>query len=131
MRITLDDAERIMAAAKKKAKEMGFKVTISIVDARGDLILMARMDGSSWQSALLSQGKAVASASYGLPSAELAERANRPVMHALMMSERGRFIPQQGAVPIKKNEVLLGAIGVSGVSSRDDEIIAFGGLAAF
>ena len=64
-------------------------------------------------------------------SAKLAERANNPVMRAMMIAEKGLFVPQQGAVPIKQGDELLGAIGVSGASSKDDEIIALAALAAF
>ena len=67
---------------------------------------------------------------YGIPSGDLAERADKPVMRALMEFENGYFIPQQGAVPIKQGEKLLGAVGVSGASSRDDETVALAGLEA-
>ena len=70
------------------------------------------------------------SAAFGVPSADLTERANNPVMRALMQMEDGQLIPQQGAVPIKRGNELIGAIGVSGASSQEDEEIARAGLAA-
>lgn len=131
MSIKLSDAERLVQAAQKKAVEMGLKVVISVVDLRGDLVTMSRMDGAPYRSIAVSKGKAFASVEYGVPSAKLAERANNPVMRAMMISERGLFVPQQGAVPIKKGDELLGAIGVSGASSQDDETIALAALASF
>ena len=130
MSITLSEAERSVHAAQKKAIEMGCRMTIAIVDSRGDLVILERMDGSPWRSVMLAQGKAIASAAYGLSSSELEERADRPVMQALMQSHGGLFVPQQGALPITKNGTLLGAIGVSGASSQEDEVVASAGLVA-
>ncbi len=130
MSIKLSEAESIVQAAKAKALEMGLNVVIAVVDPRGDLVTMSRMDGAAYRSIAISRGKAFASVEYGVPSGDLAERANSPVMRSLMEFENGYFIPQQGAVPIKQGEKLLGAIGVSGASSPDDEIIALAGLEA-
>lgn len=130
MAVKLSDAESIIQAAKRKAQEMGLNVVISVVDPRGDLVTMSRMDGAPYRSIAVSRGKAFASVEYGVPSGELSERANNPVMRALMVIENGRFIPQQGAVPIKQGNELQGAVGVSGASSQDDEIIALAGLEA-
>ena len=109
---------------------MGVKVGISVVDARGDLVAMVRLDGALWRTAPISRGKAYASVAFGVPSADLMERANNPVMRALMHMEDGQIIPQQGAMPIKRGYDLIGAIGVSGASSQEDEEVARAGLAA-
>ncbi len=130
MAITLAAAERILQAAKKKALEMGVKVGISVVDPRGDLLAMVRLDGALWRTAPISRGKAFASVAFGVPSGELADRANNPVMRALMQMEDGQIIPQQGAVPIKHGNELIGAIGVSGAASQEDEEIARAGVSA-
>ena len=113
MALTLVEIERMLQAAKKKALDMGVIVGISIVDARGDLLAALRLDGALWRTMPVSRGKAYASVAFGAPSAELTERANNPVMRALMLMEEGQIIPQQGAVPIKRGNELLGAIGVS------------------
>ncbi len=130
MSITLAEAERILQAAKQKALGMRRAVGISVVDARGDLVAMARMDGALWRTAPVSRGKAYASVAFGVPSGELAERADNPVMRALMLQEDGLIIPQQGAVPMKRGNILLGAIGVSGAASHEDEEIALAGAQA-
>jgi uncharacterized protein GlcG (DUF336 family) len=128
--LNMAEAERILQAAKKKALEMGVKVGIAVVDARGDLVAMIRLDDALWRTAPISRGKAYASVAFGVPSADLMERANNPVMRALMHMEDGQIIPQQGAVPIKRGNDLIGAIGVSGASSQEDEEVARAGLAA-
>jgi glc operon protein GlcG len=130
MALTLVEIERMLQAAKKKALDMGVIVGISIVDARGDLLAALRLDGALWRTMPVSRGKAYASVAFGVASAELTERANNPVMHALMLMEEGQIIPQQGAVPIKRGSELLGATGVSGARSEEDEEIARAGVSA-
>jgi glc operon protein GlcG len=130
MAMTLAEAERILQAAKKKAQDIGVKVAISIVDPRGDLVAMVRLDGALWRTAPVSRGKAFASVAFGAPSGELTARADNPVMRSLILMEGGNIIPQQGAVPIRRGNELLGAIGVSGATSQEDEDIARAGTAA-
>jgi glc operon protein GlcG len=130
MAITLEESERILNAAKKKAEKMGLKVAISIVDPRGDLVTMARLDGALWRAIPISQGKAVASAAYGVPTRDLHGRAAGPVMRSLVQYTGGYMTPQQGGLPILRGAVLLGAIGVSGAKSEEDEVIAQAGIDA-
>ena len=130
MSITMAEAERVLQAAKAKALQMGVKVAISIVDPRGDLVAMVRVDGALWRTAPVSRGKAFASAAFGLPSGELTARADNPVMRSLTLMEGGNIIPQQGAVPIKRGNELIGAVGVSGATSQEDEDVARAGLQA-
>jgi uncharacterized protein GlcG (DUF336 family) len=129
--LTLDEATRMLAAARAKAEEMRLRVTIAVLDPRGDLIALHRLDGALWRTVPISQGKAAASAAWDVPSGELKERWHQPVVRALSMMEHGRLIPWQGALPIRRPDgTMIGAIGVSGASSADDEAIAAAGLAA-
>jgi len=130
MALTLAEVERMLQAAKKKALDMGVIVGISIVHARGDLLAALRLDGAIWRTMPVSRGKAYASAAFGVPSADLSERANNPVMRALMQMEDGQIIPQQGALPIKRGNELIGANGVSGARSEEDEEVARAGIGA-
>lgn len=128
--ITLDEAERVLQAAKKKAQAMGVKLSLSVVDARGDLICMVRMDGAPWRTPYVSRGKARASACFGIPSGDLTDRAMTPVLRAVMEVERGEFVPGQGALPIFKNGELIGAIGGSGGTAQEDEDASRAGVEA-
>ena len=76
--LTLAEAEAILAAAKAKVLDMGAKMSVSVVDPRGDLITMFRTDGASWRTPPISRGKAVAAACFGRSSAELTENAQSP-----------------------------------------------------
>jgi len=124
------EAQRILQAAQNKAAEMKVKVTISVVDGRGDLLTMLRLDGAPWRTVLISKGKAFASASFGVPSAELAARAATPPMQAFVMSVGGECVPAQGALPVLRDGRVVGAVGVSGAASQEDEEVARAGIAA-
>ena len=119
--LTLEEAGQIIIAALQKGAELGANLSISVVDGRGDLIALARADGASWRTPYISQGKAVASATWGLSSADMAARAHEPIFQGFMALQSGRFIPGQGALPIYKNGHLVGAAGASGGSPQQDE----------
>jgi uncharacterized protein GlcG (DUF336 family) len=125
--LTLVEAEQILAAAK--AKILGWKVgmSVSVVDARGDLIAMFRVDGALWRTALVSRGKAAAAAAFGRPSGELADNA---VIRSLTTIEGGHFVPGKGALPIFKEGQVVGAVGGSGGTAEQDEEAALTGIQA-
>lgn len=128
--LTLAEAEQILAAAKVKMNELGVKLSVSVVDPRGDLLAMFRADGAPWRSPVISHGKALSAACWGLSSAELSERAHQPVMQGFMALQGGHFIPGQGALPVYKDGEILGAVGGSGGSSQEDEDAARAGIEA-
>ena len=130
MSLTTAEAEKILQAAKAKATEMGLRVSIAVVDTRGELMAMVRLDGARWPTARVCQGKAYASVTYGVPSADLAQRADGPIFRNMMIQEGGRLIPAQGAMPIKRGDEVVGAVGVSGAASAQDEEIATAGVQA-
>ena len=128
--LTLDEAVRMLGAAVKSAEAMDVKVAIAVLDPRGDLVALHRMDGALWRSVPISQGKAAASAAWDAPSGDLRERWDQPVLRALSMMENGRLIPWPGAVPVRHGDELVGAVGVSGARPEQDEEIAKAGVAA-
>ncbi len=128
--LSLDEAVRMLAAAVKAAEDMDVKVAVAVLDPRGDLIALHRMDGALWRSVPISQGKAAASAAWDAPSGDLRERWDQPVLRALSMMENGRLIPWPGAVPVRHGDELVGAVGVSGARPEQDEEIAKAGVAA-
>jgi uncharacterized protein GlcG (DUF336 family) len=130
MSVTLDEAIIIINAAREKAKEIGIPMSIAVLDSHGDLVTFQRMDGSSLRSGFVSQGKAVASVHFGMPSGELSERADTPIGRSLSLALGGRFILHQGALPIMNGQEVRGAVGVSGGSSQQDEEAAQAGLNA-
>ncbi len=128
--LTLAEAEVILAAAKAKVLEMGANMSISVVDPRGDLITMMRTDGASWRTPAISRAKAVAASCFGRASGELTENAMAPVFRGLMAMEGGHMIPGQGALPVFKDGVLVGAVGGSGGTAQEDEDASLAGIQA-
>jgi glc operon protein GlcG len=128
MTLTLDDANRILRGALKKAEELNIKVSAAVCDAGGRPMALQRMDGAIWASAYGCQGKAVASAAFGRPSGEMAARADQPTPRGIVLAEGGHMIMGQGAVPIIRNGVVEGACGVGGGTSQQDEDCARAGV---
>ena len=81
MKITLDQAEKIISFAKSKIAELDVKMSVTVTDDRGDLIAMIRSDGASWRTPTISKGKAVAAACFGLSTKELEGRAGLSLIH--------------------------------------------------
>ena len=128
--LTLAEAEAILAGAKAKVLELGVNMSVSVVDPRGDLITMMRTDGASWRTPPISRAKAVAASCFGRASGELTENALAPVFRGLMAMEGGHMIPGQGALPVFRDGVLVGAVGGSGGTAQEDEDCSLAGIEA-
>ena len=130
MAITLDEADRIVAAAISKARQLNIKASVAVCDAGGQLIAFKRLDGAFWASGIAAQGKAVTSVAFASPSGDVAEWADRPPVRAIMAIDGGRMVPGKGAIPILTDGVVEGACGVSGGTGDQDEECALAGVAA-
>lgn len=128
MSLTLEEANRVVQGAIAKAKQLNIKVSAAVCDAGGRLVAFQRMDNAIWASAYGSQGKAVASAAFGRTSGELTPRADQPTPRGIAAASGGHMIMGQGAVPILKNGVVIGACGVGGGTSQEDEDCARAGV---
>ena len=129
MSLTLEEANRIVGGAVAKARQLNIKVSAAVVDAGGRLIALQRMDNAIWASAYGCQGKAVASAAFGRPSGDMAARADQPTPRGIAAASGGEMIMGQGAVPIIRNGIVIGACGVGGGTSQEDEDCARAGVA--
>jgi glc operon protein GlcG len=129
MSLTLEEANRVLRGAIAKAQELNIKISAAVVDAGGRLVAFQRMDNAIWASAYGSQGKAVASAAFGRASGELQPRADQPTPRGIAAASGGEMIMGQGAVPIVRGGVVVGACGVGGGTSQEDEDCARAGTA--
>jgi uncharacterized protein GlcG (DUF336 family) len=129
MALTLADANQVVQAAIEKARAMNIRISVAVCDAGGRLMAFNRMDDAIWGSVYGSQGKAIASVAFGRASGELTERAGTPIIQGIMAAEGGHMIPSQGAVPITRNGVVIGACGVGGGTAQQDEDCARAGVA--
>jgi uncharacterized protein GlcG (DUF336 family) len=131
VRLTLGDAQAIVAAAQRSAAAMDVRVSIAVVDPRGDLIAIERMSGANAASADTTIGKAMVSAIFMRPSGLLAARgATNPTNAALNEATGGRLRFIAGGVPVVRGGLLLGAVAAGGGTSQQDEKIATEGAAA-
>lgn len=128
MALTLAEANRIVEGAIAAATEMGIKINVAVVDAGGRLLAFNRMDGAIWAGSYGSQGKAVASVAFGRSSAELQERSETPIIRGILAAEGGHGIPSQGGLPIIRNGVVEGAVGVGGGTGQQDEDCSAAGI---
>ena len=129
MALTLAEANTIVQGALDRAREMNIRISVAVCDAGGRLMAFNRMDNAIWASVYGCQGKAIASVAFGRASGELAERAGSPIVQGVAAAEGGHMIPSQGAVPIVRNGVVVGACGVGGGTAQQDEDCARAGVA--
>ncbi|HUF21600.1 MAG TPA: heme-binding protein [Burkholderiales bacterium] len=125
--LTLEGAKRIAAAAEAEARRNNWNVVIAIVDEGGHLIYLQRMDGTQTGSIDVAIGKARTSAAFKRPTKVFDDLAkNRPSILTIDPSA----VLLEGGVEIRAGNDVIGAIGVSGVTSQQDAQIAEVGIAA-
>jgi glc operon protein GlcG len=124
--LTAADVKKMLAACEAEAAKNKWAVAISIVDEGGFLLALLRMDGASAITAEVSLGKARTSAMTKRPSKFFEDRIKeRPAFAGF---PAGILI--QGGVPVMYENECVGAIGVSGVQSHEDEQVAQAGANA-
>src|SRR5690349_289792 len=131
--LTLDTARKILDAALAKAAELKLKpLVVTVLDARGCLKAAAAQDGTSLMRAEVAHGKAYGALALGLGSRALFQRAQEQpyFVDAVNTLAQGRMVPVPGGVLILDGANLLGAVGVSGDTSDNDEICAIAGIEA-
>lgn len=132
--LTLDQATQILQAALKAARTAQYKpMGVVVLDASGQLVTFAREDGASMFRFDIARGKAWGAVGMGASSRALAERAkdNPNFFVALAATAEGKFLPQTGAVLIKDAQgQILGAVGASGGTGDEDELICKAGVQA-
>ncbi len=130
--ITLDAAERIVAAAKKKAMEINTKMDIAVVDAGGNLKAFVRMDGAWLGSIDIAQRKARTARWFDMNTGEIGRLSQPGGPLFGIEHSNGGLITFPGGVPLKNSAgEVVGAIGVSGSTVENDHAVALAGAAAF
>ena len=125
--LTLDGARRIMAAAEAEAAKNKWTVAIAIVDEAGDLVAFHKLDDTQAGSIDIAIGKARTAARMKRPTKALedAVAGGRTVLLGV-----DGLTPLEGGVPITVGGRIIGAVGVSGVTSQQDAQVAHAGIAA-
>jgi len=129
--LTLEAAERIVAAAKKKAAEINTKMDIAVVDAGGNLKAFVRMDGAWLGSIDIAQRKARTSRWFDMDTGVIGTLSQPGGPLYGIEHSNGGLITFPGGVPLKNSQgVVVGAIGVSGSTVENDHTVASAGAAA-
>lgn len=130
--VTLEDARRIIAAAEKKAVEIGQPMNIAVADHGGNLVAHIRMDRAWLGSADISIKKAYTSRAFDISTKDLATHAQSGgQFFGIHASNGGNIVIFAGGIPLKKNGTVVGGVGVSGGSGQQDHAVAEAGVSAF
>ena len=128
---TTAQAMAALAAAQEAAEELDVSLSCAVVDSRGDMIALARMDGARFFTTDVARGKARMSALFGQPSGDMADFGNSPAFQSFNETMPGPLYAFQGALPIMRNGELIGAMGCSGAAAQVDEDAVRAALAVF
>jgi uncharacterized protein GlcG (DUF336 family) len=126
--LTLAAAKQIAAAAEAEAIKNKWTVVIAIVDDGANLVYLQRIDGTQIGSIEVAQEKARSAVKFKRPTKTFEENLVGGRQAILKLPGA---MPVEGGLPLMIDGVVLGAIGVSGVTSQQDGVIAAAGLAAF
>lgn len=130
--VHLEDARRVIAAAEKRAVEIGQAMSIAVADEGGNIVAYVRMDNAWIGSIDIAQQKAYTSRAFDMQTKDLATHAQAGgQFFGIQASNHGRLMIYSGGVPLKKDGKIVGAIGVSGGSGDQDHAVAVAGAAAF
>ncbi len=129
--ITLEQAYTVSKAAHEKAKELGVKMNIAVVDAGANLKSFVRMDGAWLGSIDISVKKAKTARFFDMPTGAIGKLSQPGESLYQIEVSNGGLISFPGGVPLR-NEAgeVIGAIGVSGSTVDDDQVVAEAGAAA-
>ena len=124
--LTLEDCKKIGATCEAEARKNNWNVVIAILDDGGHVLWLARMDGATPLNAEIAVGKGRTAAVSRRSTKVWEDRISGGRLSMLGMP----ILPVQGGVPILHEGQCVGAVGVSGVQSHEDEQIANAGIAA-
>jgi uncharacterized protein GlcG (DUF336 family) len=130
--ITLNDARAVIAAAEKKAEEIGQPMNIAVADSGGNLVAHVRMD-NAWRGSIdISIKKAWTSRAFDIATKDLAQHSQSGnQFFGIHASNDGKVMIFAGGIPLKRGGKVVGAIGVSGGSGDQDHAVAEAGAASF
>jgi uncharacterized protein GlcG (DUF336 family) len=128
--ISVHAALRAVSAAQRQAEELGAEVCIVVVDGGGNLKALARMDGAPFLSFELARRKARTAAGLGVVTQDFtaAVSGNQALVAALSSHPDIALLP--GGIPVIDDGAIIGAIGVAGSASGEDQPIAQAAVAS-
>jgi glc operon protein GlcG len=129
MPISLEQAKKIMAGAEAEAKKNNWNVVISIVDSGGQIVAVQRLDGTQFGSVEVAREKAYSAVAFRRPTKAFQDAVGQGGENLRILRLSGAS-PLEGGIPIVVDGKIVGAVGVSGVTSQQDAQIARAGIEA-
>ena len=130
--VTLEAARKVIQAGEEKAREIGQPMNIAVVDAGANLVAFERMEGAWIGSIDISINKAFTSRAFDIETKALGENSQSgDQFFGIHASNHGRVMIFAGGVPLKQNGHVVGAVGVSGGSGKQDHAVAEAAAKAF
>jgi glc operon protein GlcG len=127
--IEYQDAKRIVDAVVEKATQAGKAVVIAVADSHGELLAFARMDGAPISSIRVAANKAWTAARERKATKDIGDKMRHPEKgFDIAFYGDSRFVGWGGGIPLWTNGEVVGAIGVSGLSSTEDIALATLGI---
>jgi uncharacterized protein GlcG (DUF336 family) len=127
--ITLERARGVIAAAERKAQEIGQPMNIAVVDAGGNLVSHARMDGAWLGSIDISINKAYTARAFDMSTQDLGgEAGSGGSLFGINTTNDGRIVIFAGGIPLTEGGEVVGAVGVSGGTVEQDQEVAEAGV---
>ena len=125
--ISLERAQAAIDAAVAEAKKRNWKMNIAVVDSGGNLVAFQWMDGAMLAAIQIAEHKARAAATFRRPTKIFEDGIN--LMHLNYLLAFDGVIASRGGIPLLEQGALIGAIGVSGGTDSQDEIVSKAGAA--
>jgi uncharacterized protein GlcG (DUF336 family) len=122
--ISLDRAQAAIAAAVNESKKRGWKMNVSVVDSGGNLVAFARMDGAQLASVAISEHKARAAATFRRETKAFEAGIQNGLNYLITLDG---VIGSRGGIPLVVGGKLVGAIGCSGGTGSQDEVVCKAG----
>lgn len=130
--VTLEAARKVIRAGEEKAAAIGQPMNIAVVDAGANLVAFERMEGAWLGSIDISINKAFTARAFDIETKALGENSQSgDQFFGIHASNRGRVMIFAGGVPLKSGGQVVGAVGVSGGSGKQDQAVAEAAAAAF
>ena len=130
--LTLAAARRIIDAAERSGRRLRVALSVAVVDDGDQLVAFARMDGADLVSVTLARDKAYSALVNRMPTRDLASLVQPGAeFYGYDSVAGGRMVVFAGGMPLQREGVLVGAVGVSGGTSDEDQRAADAAVAAF
>jgi glc operon protein GlcG len=125
--ISLEQAQAVIDAAVAEARKRNWKMNVAVADSGGNLVAFQRMDGAMLASIQIAQHKARAAVTFRRPTKEFEDGVN--LMHLNYLLAFDGMIASRGGIPLVDQGDIVGAIGCSGGTDSQDEVVSKAGAA--